>query len=120
MMNPLLVSARGSAGPASGSCWPGKAPGPAGLLSPPAGPGARRAGLAAELPLPRRTLANAAHKLASDDSGQLSSASPTPVPARPSPGDSAGGGSSPGTYSLALAVSGVARRGLGKRQRIQV
>ena len=50
-----------TAGPGSGSCLPGEAPGPAGLLSPPAGPGARRAGLAAELPLPRRTLANAAH-----------------------------------------------------------
>ena len=46
------------------------------------GPGPR-AGLAAELPLPR-TLAKAADKL--DDSGQLSSASATPVPAGPSPG----------------------------------
>ena len=75
-----------TAGPGSGSCRPGEAPRPAGLLSPPAGPGARRAGLVAELPLPRRTLANAAHKL--DDSGQLSSASPGayPGPRTPEPG----------------------------------
>ena len=51
------------------------------------GPGESRAwpGAAAELPL-QRTLANVVHKL--DHRGQLSSASATPVPARPSPGNS--------------------------------
>ena len=94
-MNSAIIPARrGAGGPAESA----------------AGPGAR-AGLAAELPLPR-TLANTAHKL--DDSGQLSSASATPVPACPSPGDSAGRGPSPGTYS----VRGAARGGLGRRQRI--
>ena len=78
------------------------------------GPG--RAGGRAATAAPGVPWANAAHKL--NDSGQLSSASPTPVPARPSPGDSAGVSSSPGTYSRA--VSGVARKGLGRRQRIQV
>ena len=80
----------------------------------PGGPGWRPSCHCHTVPWPMQLISSV------DDSGQLSSAGPTPVPARPSPGDSAGGGSSPGTYSLALAVSGVARGGLGRRQRIQV